>query len=680
MASPYRRAASRVVNALPAPVVSSAPRFNHLLPSWPSATQGMSAYGSVGILFAIVSKLAYHTAAPEWKLYRRATGPDVERTEVTTHAALTVLNNPNDFYTRFELFEAHQQHIELTGEGVVLIGRNSRMRNLPLEMWIIRPDRIEPVPSKDTFIAGYIYHGPNGEKIPLELDEVIVTKLPNPLDPYRGLGVVQSILVDLDSSIYTAQWNLNFFKNSAEPGGVIAVPRRLSQTEWEEMRYRWDEQHKGVSRAHRVAILENAQWIDRKFTHRDMQFAELRKVSDEQIRQAFAFPRPMLGTVDDTNRANMEAAQDILDRSLTVPRLDRLKGMLNHRFLPLFGETAKGLEFDYESPVSEDESQENETRKNKAETFEILIRAGVDLKDAAEYCELPTFTMAPKPEPVIPDPEQDAPVPPGARARSVRSRRVRNAEDLDDDDLPDIEHVQAAWTLALSGLLADFGSVLASWFDTLVEQVAGLAGYTPGFSTLRVPTLAGLDVLSRAMSDMARSGAASVVLEAARQGIELPAGIVPAETLDVRARSVVDMLAQDYQLSAGREALRTGGNVEALREHLVGLTDARLQLYLGNALTQAQHAGRLASLAQASGVDGPTPAFYSSEQLDSATCDPCRKIHGKWLGNDIGTDVPRFYPMGGFVSCLGRQRCRGQVVVVWRAGEDRSIWLEKESV
>ena len=35
----------------------------------------------------------------------------------------------------------------------------------------------------------------------------------------------------------------------------------------------WEEQHRGVSRAHRVAILEQGKWIDRKYTMRDMQFA-----------------------------------------------------------------------------------------------------------------------------------------------------------------------------------------------------------------------------------------------------------------------------------------------------------------------------------------------------------------------------------------------------------------------
>jgi hypothetical protein len=48
------------------------------------------------------------------------------------------------------------------------------------------------------------------------------------MDPYRGMGVVQTILVDLDATRASAEWNRNFFLNSAEPGGIVEVDRRLT--------------------------------------------------------------------------------------------------------------------------------------------------------------------------------------------------------------------------------------------------------------------------------------------------------------------------------------------------------------------------------------------------------------------------------------------------------------------
>jgi phage portal protein BeeE len=71
------------------------------------------------------------------------------------------------------------------------------------------------------------------------------------LDPYRGLSPVLSILPDLDTSRYAAEWSRAFFINSAQPGGIIEVPQPLSDPDFDQLRDRWNEQHKGVGNAHR---------------------------------------------------------------------------------------------------------------------------------------------------------------------------------------------------------------------------------------------------------------------------------------------------------------------------------------------------------------------------------------------------------------------------------------------
>ncbi len=48
----------------------------------------------------------------------------------------------------------------------------------------------------------------------------------------------------------------------AEPGGIIEVPTPLSDPDFDQLRDRWNEQHRGVANAHRVAILEHGKWIE----------------------------------------------------------------------------------------------------------------------------------------------------------------------------------------------------------------------------------------------------------------------------------------------------------------------------------------------------------------------------------------------------------------------------------
>jgi len=361
-----------------------------------SPEQQMKAMGEVGTLFGIVNRTSNATSQVEWKLYRKQDGRgrisgEVDRKEVTSHAALDLWNKPNQFYTQQEYVETFQQHQDLTGEAWWLMAKAPGF-DFPLEMWPLRPDRMQVVPSATEFIKGYIYVGPDGEKIPLERDEVIQLRLPNPLDPYRGMGPVQSILSVLDSEKYSLEWNRNFFRNSAQPGGIIQVDKRLTDDEFDEMTSRWAEQHRGVSKAHRVAVIEQGQWKDNSYSMRDMQFAQLRQVSRDTILEAFSFPKAMLGIVEDVNRANAEANEYVFAKYLLIPRLERIKQALNFEFLPLFGSTGQGLEFDYCNPVPDDRAADSAEFQSKVNSAKTLIDAGFDPNETLSAVGLPAIT------------------------------------------------------------------------------------------------------------------------------------------------------------------------------------------------------------------------------------------------------------------------------------------------
>jgi HK97 family phage portal protein len=387
------RSLVRTVTAkAPVPYVSRAQNLLHPTLFRKDPLQSMDAYGSSGVLFAIVSRLAESTAGAQWRLYRTSRGG--ERVEVTDHLALRVLERPNPFTTRQELIESGQQHFELVGETVLVVARDPRA-TFPMELWNVRPDRITVVPSRTDFIAGYVYTSPDGEQVPLAREEVIFLRHPNPLDPYRGMGAVQTVLNHLDGEKYSAEWNRNFFVNGAVPGGVIEVEVRLSDAEFDEMTERWKEQHQGVANAGRVAFLEGgATYKPVLFTQKDMQFTELSVLGDDKVRRAFGFPKPMLGDTEDSNRAVAQAAEYVFAKWLIEPRLERWKQALNTEFLPMFGSAAAGLEFDYDSPVPEDAEADNAERANKVDAVVKLKDAGFDTDDILQWLDMPALTLA----------------------------------------------------------------------------------------------------------------------------------------------------------------------------------------------------------------------------------------------------------------------------------------------
>jgi HK97 family phage portal protein len=306
----------------------------------------LSAMTSVGWLFAVVNRIAQSIAAQEWKLYRVQGGKKIE---IDSHPAIDLWKSANPFITREDFLETSQQHMELVGEMWWVLVRNGV--GVPVELQVVRPDRMKPIPHPTEFISGYEYRV-GAVAMALEKDDVIYTRNPNPLDQYRGIGVVQSMMVDLGAERLAAEWMQNFFRNSAEPGGIIEFPTNLQDADFERLAERWRFQHQGVANAHRVAILERGTWKDRKITQRDMQFEQLRRFERDQILGAFGMPLPIMGITESVNRANAEAAEVMYARWLVRPRLMRIRSALNEKLLKLYPD-GDGLMFDFTDPVPE---------------------------------------------------------------------------------------------------------------------------------------------------------------------------------------------------------------------------------------------------------------------------------------------------------------------------------------
>lgn len=382
-----RNVSKRAINAAPpVPFVGTRSLFSGSRSEGVMGDRAYDAHGAVGTLFAIVNQIGWRVAGTPWHLYRKSTLRDEDRREeVTEHGFLTVWNKPNDFYTGNFFRRTVQQHVDLVGEGIIVL---HKVGNLVLEMWPVRPDRMQPVKHPTKYMTGWIYQGPDGEDVPLTLDQVIQIKHPNPSDPYRGRGPVQTVLADIDASRYSAEWNRNFFINGARPGGIIKVDYQMNDKEFNQFINRWRQQHQGVANAHRVAILENAEWVDTNFSMEDMQFVELRNLPREIIREAFAFPKPMLGTVDDVNRANADAGMVIMAEGQTIPRLQDWKDITNGYLLPQFANGSQ-LVADFDDPTPKNHEALDRERNSQSVSARNLVLSGYHPEDVTAAMGLP---------------------------------------------------------------------------------------------------------------------------------------------------------------------------------------------------------------------------------------------------------------------------------------------------
>lgn len=270
----------------------------------------------------------------------------------------------------------------------------------------------------------------------------------------------------------------------------------------------------------------------------------------------------------------------------------------------------------------------------------------------------------------LPQRDPDAPPVPASPAPAARAPRkpVRAAAAAGDpaqDDVPpqeqyaDFEQIDADWQAELAAVVAAYLLIREDQAAELVEQVA--AGITSP-AELQLATGAAAGAILAALLRMWTLAAARAAAETAAQGQTVTATEPDVDLLRGHADVVAELLASSLKASAAREALRltaTEDPAAGVEEHLNSLTDAQPTDLLGEALTSAQNAARGAVLGQVTGG-----AYYAAERLDKATCGPCREVDGTRYDNVL--DVLAAYPLGGYVDCEGRGRCRG--LAVWWAG------------
>lgn len=360
----------------------------------------LQAMGGSGTLYAIVQLLSTGQAKSVWHMYRKQqdarvrysrsdVGSDM-RMEVLQHLALRTWKHPNPFMTGNDFREIGWQFMELVGEWYWILDRGPNGTGPPMEMWPVRPDRMQPVPDRDKYLYGWVYSGPNGEQVPLSTNEVIQLRYPHPTDFYRGMSPVQSLLANIDSAKYTAEWSRNFFLNSATPGGIVTFDKRLSDEEFDEFTDRWRETHQGVARGHRVGVLEQgATWNQNTYTMRDMQFTDLNKMDRDVIREGYRIHQAMLGNSEDVNRANAQTAEEVHVAWHEIPRLERTRNVANEFFLPMYGSTGDNVEFDFEDPTPTSSNDANDELTAKSKAAAVLVTAGYDPAGVLDVVGLP---------------------------------------------------------------------------------------------------------------------------------------------------------------------------------------------------------------------------------------------------------------------------------------------------
>ncbi len=247
-----------------------------------------------------------------------------------THPVLALLARPNAGQGRAELLEALFGQVLLTGNGYLEAVADE---GLPVEMHVLRSDRMSVVPGADGWPVGYEYMV-NGRKhrfnVAGGLSPICHIKNFHPQDDHYGFSALQAAASAIDVHNAASRWSKALLDNAARPSGAIVYrgadgQSSLTADQYDRLLGEMETQHQGARNAGRPMLLEGGlDWKPMGFSPSDMEFQKTKEAAAREIAIAFGVPPMLLGIPGDATYANYQEANRAFYRLTVLPLATRV--------------------------------------------------------------------------------------------------------------------------------------------------------------------------------------------------------------------------------------------------------------------------------------------------------------------------------------------------------------------
>lgn len=261
------------------------------------------------------------------------------RIAVANHPLEQLLNCPNPFMSRFELFEQTIGMLELMGNAYWFLTGNAAGE--PIEIWPLRADRVRIIPDEKQYIAGYVYEL-DGQHMPMSPVEVVHFKRWHPANDYYGLSAIEAARIAIDSDNKMARWNQNTFgKDNGVPAGIVNIQEFVSDADFERIKREWRQSYGGPQR--KTAFLRGGsiEWHNIGLSHTDMDFLKGREANRDEILNIFGVPIGLIS--ENATEANAKVAERVFIERTLWPKLVRISQKITQELLPFWSGEAVAM-------------------------------------------------------------------------------------------------------------------------------------------------------------------------------------------------------------------------------------------------------------------------------------------------------------------------------------------------
>src|SRR5712692_2224971 len=289
----------------------------------------LKGYSELPWLRAIVHRVAFSVAAQPWNLYVQRPNGKKEKYE-QPHPLRTMLTDGiPGVLSGFNIVMLTQMWWDLVGDAFWVLRRNNA--GVPVEAWPIPPHWVLAIPYQITpNDQVYRIQLPNGTQAMVPSSEVVWFKDVDPLNPYmRGTSTAVALGDEFNTDELASKYVSRFFYNSARPDLIVTADGLTPETV-KRLDEEWNRKNQGVWNAFRTFFLNkkvDIKELQTNFQH--MQLIELRKSERDTIIHVYGIPPEILGILEHSNRATIEAADYHFGRWVLHPRLTQFDLMMN---------------------------------------------------------------------------------------------------------------------------------------------------------------------------------------------------------------------------------------------------------------------------------------------------------------------------------------------------------------
>jgi SPP1 gp7 family putative phage head morphogenesis protein len=298
----------------------------------------LAAPGQFATVTACVDAVANAFAAVPWKLMRSM--PDGAE-EVTSHPLLDLIDDPNPEQGAFAFKFGIAQQMGYTGEGIIATdsdrGLGGRLVAGRDELWIMRTDRMAPVPNRaarrgpeELPIAEWVYTG-SGGTIRIPTERVAQIKRPHPTDPWRGLSPLKTLETTLSIEWHLLRSIRTYLTKGARPGGILTRKDRPSPEDVTRFTEQFSDKYGGSAAVGKWMLLWGDEFQvtplgDSMISPAVLEFLDYTK---QAIMAVYKVPPFQLASPDGTTWANSRQQQQMFYHEAVIPLVTLVLDTLN---------------------------------------------------------------------------------------------------------------------------------------------------------------------------------------------------------------------------------------------------------------------------------------------------------------------------------------------------------------